>query len=279
MEMKKENNSMEYIEFANWYYNKLSEMAKDNIKLANSDLRDLYRDPRIKHPFKSIKSIENTYKDTSYKIRTNYHWLDGEIHKYYIAISRLWENTLSFAEWIMEVKEFIQFIRYSEKCFMFRNESSIDRENREYAVYVENEENTLYIRDFTDDIKIKISFTESLVNDIVIDTTSNSLADYVESGKTPKKQITVEFIDITIVREYGKQLANQFRFMSSENPKYNDESDKILMDITRSLISKYLKLTLYDIFDNYIRKFAGFEDDRMKLEHAINGTLLFGYKE
>lgn len=269
---------MEYIEFANWYYNKLSEMAKDNIKLANSDLC-VDTDPRFKHPFKSVKSIENTYKATSYKIRTNYHWLDGEIHKYNTAISRLWENTLSFAEWIMEVKEFIQFIRYSEKCFMFRNESSIDRENREYAVYVENEENTLYIRDFTDDIKIKISFTESLINDIVIDTTSNSLADYVESGKTPKKQITVEFIDITIVREYGKQLANQFRFMSSENPKYNDESDKILMDITRSLISKYLKLTLYDIFDNYIRKFAGFADDKLKLENVINGTLLFGYKE
>ena len=264
-----------YIEFANWYYAKLSEMAKDNVTVKNDYLESAI-DPRVRPIFKSVNSIKEEFKAKSDKVKTDYHWEDYKIDSFNGYISRAWNYDLAFADWILEVKKFIDFIRYSEKCFMYKNESSIDREARGSIVYVEDKENTLYIRDFLNDIKIKVSFVESMVNDIIIDTTSNSLADYVESGKTPKRQITVEFIDITLVREFGKELTNQFRFMISENPKYNDESDKVLMDVIRSQISMHLKSTFYEIFDNYIREFSGFSY-KLKLGDVLDGRVLFGF--
>ncbi|MBR6289448.1 MAG: hypothetical protein IKR19_08935 [Acholeplasmatales bacterium] len=260
-----------YIQFANWYYYRLSDMANHNVYPSRDQM---YFDIECRTIFESAKSIKEKYKAASQSIKAHYKWDDNEFKNYYNACSKIWNPDIAFSDWILKIKEFIEFIRYSEKCFMYRNESSIDRDNRSYILYVEDKENTLYIRDFEKDTKICVGFTESMVNDIIIDTT-NSLAEYVESGKSPKKQITIEFIDVTIVREFGKQQVNQFRFMVSENPKYNDDTDKVLMDVIRNLISKYAKLTFDDIFDNYINNISGFKKSFI-LGELINGEVLFG---
>ena len=261
-----------FIDLASKYYDKLCLLYKENVY----PTKEWCLIPEKKKLFgPSNEDILRKAREESDDIKRNIKWNELCAKTTYEDMSKLWNhNTCSFNEWILLVKDYIDFIRYSEKCFMYKNESSIDREKSNIVVYCEDSSNILYIRDFYLDIKIKIEFIESLVNDIIIDATqSNSILDYVESGKAPKKQINVEFVHITISREWGKQLVNEFRFIISENPKYNDISDEQLMDAIQTVVGESLKVKLYEIFDNNITELARYK--KIKLEGIVNGELLF----
>ena len=261
-----------YIDFAYDYYKLCGNIHSKGYTSEN--INDFQRKLAINNVFfKSQKSMLIKATAESREIENELGVLDilGE----YRNVAHIWELDVPFSEWILYVKQYIEFVRWSEKCFLYKNESSIDRDKSKYALYCEDKENTLYIRYFPNDVKVMINFTESLVNDITIDTTeNNSIMDYVNSGKSPKKQINVEFVYINLNREFGKQMVNEFRFIISENPHYPDDSDKILMNTIQTIIGECVKMNFYDICDNYINKFAN-GDRYIKLEDFVNGAILF----
>ncbi len=149
-----ENNA--YIDFAYNYYMLLEDIYSKGYKSQRID--GFQRKAAIDHPIMQ-KSIVNNAIDESKKI-------EGELSISYVLdkyrrTSHIWNLDVPFSEWILYVKDYIEFIRWAEKCFLYRNESSIDREKSNYALYCEDKENTLYIRYFPNDVKVMINFTKS----------------------------------------------------------------------------------------------------------------------
>lgn len=156
------------------------------------------------------------------------------------------------------LKDFAKFIRYTEKCFMYRNDESAIL----YSEEIKNIINLYYKRD---DYKVKISFEQSEIPNIK---KTNLLESFITGNQLINNNL--EFINIEIVREYGKRMTNVFKFVSGENPKFNDSSDKILFDRFRKDITD----SIFFVFDNILNSFIY---DYTKIENTTDWKEVIKY--
>lgn len=202
----------------------------------------------------------------------------GNIKLTYSVLSQLWDDGISFSKWIHLVEQYSKFLRLMEKCFMYKNESSVDKEKYNYIIYSEynNDEKTeiLYFRFLQKDIKVRIKFKSSMINDITVDEETNFIKEYIE-GREPSVEQYITFVNVFICRDYGKQLCNEFNFIDNEEPIYKDYTDEMLMDIIRKLLSEAMKQTFINICNENITEAVSVNksiyDDKLYIGDIISG--------
>lgn len=172
--------------------------------------------------------------------------------------------SLSNVEWISKVREFANFIRLVEKCYMYNN-------SEENQVYVDVDKKTsttsLYIIPSNLDIKIRYSFQET-----VIDTPNkpSQLMNFINDEKDEDQKITL--VQIDILREFGKQMKNEFKFICGSDIPFNDDTDRILFRSIRSITSELIKYCIRDIFNN-INMIYNMLHYNITVEEVIHGRI------
>ena len=252
-----------FADFEKWYYKCLSSLSNYNIIT--------YEDFILDYCQRSINKIKARYKIKTDEIRENIGFTVEKAMVFQSEVEPLWtvDDKYSLQAWSNYVKMFSEFLRFAEKCFMFKNESSIDK-NKDYIVYSEilDGSEVLYIRDNLDSVKIQFTFKSTKI----IDPNSNdenSLLQYINNGDSFGTK-TVEFVNMFISREFGKQCCNEFNFPNFENSlNLEDDSDEILIQTIRRICSNAFKVVFDDIFDNYITHFAGI-DKALNLKDVID---------
>lgn len=178
----------------------------------------------------------------------------------YSLVEQLWESGISFSKWIHLIQQYSQFIRIVEKCFFYKNESSIDDKKYDTVIYSELREDkseVIYFRFLKNNYKFRIIFKESMIEDLNLKefvTERNLLKEYINDSYNSNIEQYITFVNILIQRDFGKQVCNEFNFIDNEDPIYKDETDKVLIDTVRRIISYSIKENYEDICNNYIIK-------------------------
>lgn len=147
--------------------------------------------------------------------------------------------------------EFAKYIRFAEKCFMYKNDTT----SKVYSEDVKEDTNLYF--NFTD-YKIKITFTKSYVP---------VLEDPEFSGLLDDGNKNVMFIKIEIVRNFGKRMRNEFKFII--DPKFSDDSDRILYNTIIAKCMRQIETTNDQILNSIIPIYTGINDDYM-LERSLD---------
>jgi hypothetical protein len=179
------------------------------------------------------KSCINSNTDYSYNISID------DIKKEYndLIDIRLYRSPIS--EWLNLVKEFAIYLRTAEKCFMYINDSSS-------CLYSEiiNNKTILCTKKIDNQYNITISFENTKITDIM---------KTITVFDDPEKAL-VSFINIEVNRYYGKEMSNSFKFLSSDSPAFNDETDLVLFNNIRDIVNKYIVKTYDNILNDTIYK-------------------------
>lgn len=146
------------------------------------------------------------------------------------------------AIWFENLRYFGHFIRFAEKCFMYHNTDT----SLVFSETIKDKPDDIIIYFKRNDYKVKIRFEKTEIPQIV-DFTDNG---YVTDGN-------VYFINIEIVRNFGKQMCNTFKFISYETPKFKDFSDQLLFEKFKKDISRDIKNVYDDILDSIIPNYTG----------------------
>ena len=192
--------------------------------------------------------LKNKYvivdKPSRFKIKDYKHYtIDSNLlFKYNRCINSIHELDINI------IKEYIIFMRYMEKCFMNKNDISrgiygeITEESncKIYRLYLE------WTKYFS---KICIEFRSSNIKNPV----SNNFIDKIIDDESENN---IEFITVTISRDFGKNMKNTFKFVSGSSPTFNDESDEILYDN----IINYASDSIIEDFHCMINHIAKFLD-------------------
>ena len=136
--------------------------------------------------------------------------------------------------------QFCQFIRFAEKVFFYHND--IDK-----CFYVDSEMNDLVKRDF------KITDLDNKV-DIIVS---------MEKKKETLSDDTLNVLRISVKRNYGKQMINEFTIVN-DFVKTKDDSDKLLIEIVYSIIFQKMK----EQFDSIIQLVSDI-GDKMNMEETL----------
>lgn len=130
------------------------------------------------------------------------------------------------------INSFISFIRFAEKCFMFENS---DKKN----IYAEIQKDQEIIYFKFDNQKVKITFENTKIPDL-----NNN------SSKLLGESTTIKFVTIDIVRTFGKEMHNTFKFILKEAINFEDETDDILLQTTMALILDSIRKSFLDILNS-----------------------------
>lgn len=152
-------------------------------------------------------------------------------------------NKISF------IYQFAKYIRYAEKCFMYKNdESSI--------VYSEDiKENTNIYFNFKD-YKIKITFEKSQVPAL----DDSLFCDIDNENKY------ILFVKMEIAREFGKKMKNEFKFISKPEQNFSDNADRILYNNIINKCIREIESTNNQILNSIVPFYTGIIDDYYKDE-------------
>lgn len=131
-------------------------------------------------------------------------------------------DNYSDKNFILLMRDYPEFIRMMEKCFMYKNDDY-------QSVYAEFESNSdTRILYFSNDLfKAKATFKLTKIDDPTI-------GFFDEDRK-------VTIVEITISRCFGKQMCNTFKFVLQKFPTLDDEEDRILFDVFLRQASMMLK--------------------------------------
>ena len=172
------------------------------------------------------------------------------LNDYYSEIKRgLLDINTEWNEWLLFIKEFANFIIFIEKCYFFYNH----KDNEIYVEVSDINSNLktimIYINLDNLDINSSIQFKETKIADL--NSNSNNILNFLEDEETSDN---VEFVTIEIVRNYGRGMRNEFKFTYGLNVPIKDDSDIILIDTYRRLVSnkiiKVFESTALNIMDN-----------------------------
>lgn len=133
--------------------------------------------------------------------------------------SKLNESKL---DWFNLLYDYGCFLRYAEKIIMYKNDPEYN------VICSENNKKDIFLLIKNDNFKSKISISKTDIPDI----------------NTGEK---LDLFNVEIVREFGKKMMNEFKFISGEEPKFNNESDRILFEgyqivINRMIIENFSKI-------------------------------------
>lgn len=156
-------------------------------------------------PFIKEEYIE-TFDDTQYDLdRKKNVFISTEFQSfdYSLTFDQLWK--------------FCQFVRYAEKVIFYKNDTNCK----------------LYVDSKLDE-KYKMKFSLNLFDDV---------SSIFELERIKERDKYLEVINITINREYGKQMMDRFVIVDRD-VKYNDSSDILLMNT----INRELRQSVIDTF-------------------------------
>lgn len=194
-----------------------------------------------------------THKPFSLFGRNNWDSESNDIAEKYLDMKKFIDDNKMASFYL-----FAKYIRFAEKCFMYKNDVSSH-------VYSEDiKENTNLYFDFTD-YKIKISFEKSHVP---------LLEDPIFSGLIDDGENNVMFIKIEIVREFGKRMKNEFKFIT--DPKFSDDSDRILYNTIIAKCTREIEYTNDKILNSIIPIYTGIYDDCL-LERSLDWRYVKNY--
>ena len=159
------------------------------------------------------------------------------------------------------IEDYVQFLLYVEKCYFYENTD-------EQPIYCEmtKDSSTLYIVPLEENIKIKVEIEESVIDNIS-DDKENSLFDFLNDIEEDNTKL--KFLNITIIRKYGKEIINEFRIVNGEIINLG-ASDAVLFNNTMSIIKQITFNTLVDILDNVVGKFLIDRCNDIKVKDLVN---------
>lgn len=246
---KMENFGYQYYEFCN---NLAKVIRKENLTFEKPELEKRLFGYFVTKPISfDISSIEN----------------HDELGGIYRSILSEISNTDKW-EFPKIVKNFIYFIKISEKTFFYNNDDGniiyceMDKVSGEYKLHIT-----------TDDYNILYELQNSSINilDKEILGADNPLS--FMNDITSDIQSTVLFANISIKRNYGEHMFTEYKFVQSSPLIFEDPGDNILFDITDKIIRKIISNTFNDILDNTISKVSDL-DENIKVEEILNnGTI------
>lgn len=219
-----------------------------------------YYDFLMKNDLKN--SIIDVEKPSRFKIKNYDHYvlsLDSELLlKYNRCINAISSKDIYGMDII---KDYIIYMRYMEKCFMYKN----DKSHSIYADISEESNNKvyrLYLNWVNFESKICIEFKSSNIKNPATDS-------FIDKIISEDADDNIDFITITISREFGKNMKNTFKFISNSLPTFNDESDKILYN---NIIDHVYEIIMKDFhfMINHIAEF--FDIGYIDMHYNINTT-------
>lgn len=148
------------------------------------------------------------------------------------------------------IYQFAKYVRYAEKCFMYRN----DEDSTIYSEDIKDE--TLIYFNFKD-YKVQISFKKTevpAIGDLLF--TTNSLDN------------NVIFVKIEIVRKFGKKMKNEIKkcILGEPDITFTDKSDEILYNNVISECTREILKVNDSILNSVIPFYTGINDDYYKDE-------------
>lgn len=158
-----------------------------------------------------------------------------------LKIEELAKNSLLY------IYQFAKFIRYAEKCFMYKNDESS-------FVYSEDGKDCTNIYFNFDVYKVKISFNQSTV----------PIMEELFPDPSNSKYLT--FVKIEIVRNFGKKMKNEYKIILGDDSSFSDESDKILYQNIISKCIRVINRTNDSILNSIIPFYTGINEDYYKDE-------------
>lgn len=176
-------------------------------------------------------------------------------------------NSNNILEELKLIELFIYFLRFSEKCFMYTNS-----DNKRIYSEIDLDKNKTIFYFKKNDYKVKITFEETKIK-------KPSEATFPFNFLEEERNIV--FINIEINRLFGKQMQNTFKFIYDENIKFNDSSDKLLLEFVMKDILEEMYKTFEEIVNiitmhNYP---IFFEDWEYFINHGIYLKKKRGNKE
>lgn len=147
---------------------------------------------------------------------------DSELKMY---LNNLQQDLDNHPNWFSMLYNYGCFLRYAEKIIMYKNDPEYN------DICSENKDKDIFLLIKTDDFKSKISITKSELPDI-------------NTGAF------LDLINIEIIREFGKKMKNEFKFISGEEPKFNNDSDRILFDGYKKILNRMITDNFYKILDS-----------------------------
>lgn len=199
--------------------------------------------------FEFVKKTLNETNQKKFITKSFIHPFDTFIYKKYSdqTLSTFYDSIIAsiynedLSVWLETLYNFCTFIRTAEKCFMYENCEDSD-------IYVEFlKDDTIKNIFFKDlDFKCKVSFEATK-----IPTDITGLMSIMFNEESP----TLTFINFEIVREFGKQMCNKFRFISGEYPKFNDKSDEVLFYIQKQRLSIMMEDIYNDILSSIFKSY------------------------
>ena len=174
--------------------------------------------------------------------------------KNHLSVTDLWNKdytdfvnsfkSATIKEWVHYIYDAAISIRSAEKCFMYKN----DQDNIIYAEETKDTKTFYYNNVST--YKCKISFEKTKINSLSYDNIDESLNKIFEDDNN------VVFVTIEVKRNFGKEMTNTFKFLSTSEPTCNDHNDSIMLkvimnDITNTVINEYNSILNNILTDQY----------------------------
>lgn len=169
-----------------------------------------------------------------------------------------------YTTWFNCVKHFSEFIRDAEKCFMFNNSD-------ENCLYVEINDNivVLYLVPEKLNVKIKITFQNTSIKK---PNSKSSILSYIDGDNEEDGKVT--FVKVEVFRTFGKQMKNEFEFLLGDFIDRNSkDTDFILFDIVKDIVSNMIFECFIDIIDNYVTTISNYNE-----EIHIKDVIKFGIR-
>ncbi len=160
------------------------------------------------------------------------------------------------------VKNFIYFMKISEKVFFYNNDDGnsvygeMDKVSDSYKLHI-----------ITDDYNILYELQDSTIN---IPGKEKLRGDYLSFMNDEfDSQNTVLFANVSVKRNYGEHMFTEYKFVQSSPLIFEDPGDDILFNIVDKIIKKFISDTFNDILDNSICKMSNL-DEKIKAEEVLN---------
>lgn len=157
----------------------------------------------------------------------------------------------SIDNWLFIVKEFIEFLDFSDLSCLFKNDKT------ETSLYVDcdikHSAYTLYYYDEDYETEYRLSFLDTEIPNLDYKPLESFISD---SGS---KYMTL--IQLDIIRNYGEKRCNQIKLVGNNNDSIlKNTEDLYIFNIIKIRLSKVILDTLYDILGN-VNKSYGFEKE------------------
>lgn len=194
----------------------------------------------------NVDKIYNKRKINCEKVIFN-----DKLKKDFLEISKLLSNRYNVLE------DYCLFIRFAEKCFMYKNCET----NNIYAEIVDNKK-ILYYKN--DDYKVKITYEITKIKKPSSNIALSMISDESETN--------IKFITIEIVRNFGKQMKNIYKFVYGEEINI-EKSDEILLNIVFTKMNREIFDSFCEILKSIIYIYTGISSKEIIMTEVIENGL------